>query len=153
MPNPADLLWRVNSEYQKRLTQVVTYLHLLEQMVLMQDGDDQLRTLAALQYALEQVESLAQEHRAWRYKYYYESADSKRMVQTPGAVHQALARFSRMRTQHEQQLNNLHALLDRVQRPDPRITRVPTGDLWVMAEFAINDLRGFDRYMQDLTGV
>jgi hypothetical protein len=153
MSNPADLLWRVNSEYQKRLTQVVTYLNLLEQIVLMQDGDNQMRTLAALQYALEQVEVLAQEHRTWRYKYYYESADSKRMVQAPGAIHHALARFSRMRMRHEQELNNLHSLLDHVQRPDPRVTRVPTGDLWVMTEFAINDLRGFDRYMQNLTGV
>ncbi len=153
MSNPTDLLWRVNNEYQKRLTQVVTYLNLLEQLVLIQDEDDQLRTLAALQYALEQVQTLAQEHRAWRYKYYYESSDTKRMVQTSSAVHQALARFSRMRMQHEPQLNNLRALLDHVQRPDPRVTRVPTGDLWVMTEFAINDLRGFDRYMQDLTGV
>jgi len=153
MPNPADLLWRVNNEYQKRLTQVVTYLNLLEQLVLMQDGDEQLRTLAALQYAVEQVELLAQEHRSWRYKYYYESVDTKRMVQAPGAVQHALARFSRMRMQHENQLNNLRALLDHVQRPDPRVTRVPTGDLWVMTEFALNDLRGFDRYMQDLTSV
>jgi hypothetical protein len=153
MSNPADLLWRVNNEYQKRLTQVVTYLNLLEQMILMQDGEDQLRTLAALQYALEQIEILAQEHRAWRYKYYYESADTKRMVQAPGAVHQALSRFTRMRMKHEQELNNLRALLEHVQRPDPDITRVPTGDLWVMTEFAINDLKAFDRYMQNLTGV
>jgi hypothetical protein len=153
MSSSPDLLWRVNHEYQKRLTQVVTYLNLLEQIILLQNGDDQLRTLAALQYALEQVEIVAQEHRTWRYKYYYESADTKRIVQSPSAVHRALSRFSRMRMQHEQLLNNLRALLDHVQRPDPHITRVPTGDLWVMTEFAINDLQGFERYMQDLTGV
>jgi hypothetical protein len=153
MSTPVDLLWRVNNEYHKRLSQVMTYLNLLEQLVLMQDGENQLRTLAALRYALEQVEILAEEHRVWRYKYYYDSVETRRIVQSPTAVNQALARFSRMRTQHERHLNDMRALLDHVQRPDPQITRVPTGDLWVMTEFAINDLSGFDNYMRNLTKV
>jgi ribosomal protein S21 len=153
MSNPADVLWRVNAEYRKRLSQVMTYLNLLEQLVLIQDGDEQLRTLAALRYVLEELQALDEEHRAWRYKYFYESPDSKRMVQSGEAIQQALARFSRMRTQHERRLADLQSLLVHVQRPDPQITRVPNGDLWTMAEYAINNLSGFGDYMQELTSV
>lgn len=153
MSNPADVLWRVNNEYRKRLTQVLNYLNLLEQMVLMRDGDEQLRTLAALRYVLDELQALDEEHRVWRYKYFYESVDSKRMVQSPDAVQQALARFSRMRTQHERRLADMQSLLVRVQRPDPQLTRVPNGDLWTMAEYAIDNLSGFGDYMQQLTNV
>jgi hypothetical protein len=122
-------------------------------MVLMRDGDEQLRTLAALRYVLDELQALDEEHRVWRYKYFYESVDSKRMVQSPDAVQQALARFSRMRTQHERRLADMQSLLVRVQRPDPQLTRVPNGDLWTMAEYAIDNLSGFGDYMQQLTNV
>lgn len=151
MPNPADVLWRVNNEYRKRLSQVVTYLNLLEQLVLMQQGEEQLRTLAALRFVLEEMQALEEEHRTWRYKYYYESPETKRMVQAPVAIQQALARFNRMRAQHERRLNDIQALLVHVQRPDPKITQVPTGDLWIMTEYAIHNLSGFAEYMQQLS--
>jgi len=153
MANPADVLWRVNNEYRGRLSQVMMYLNLLEQLVLMQEGDEQLRTLAALRYVLEELEALNEEHRVWRHQYFYESVDTKRMVQSEAAVHHALARFSRMRAQHEQRLADIQALLVHVQRPDPQITQVPNGDLWAMAEYAIDHLNGFGEYMQQLTRV
>ncbi|MBZ0303539.1 MAG: hypothetical protein K8J31_27620 [Anaerolineae bacterium] len=145
----ADLLWRINNEYQKRLKQTQTYLGLLEQLTLVQGGDGS--TLAALRMALEQIEVLYQEHREWRYRYYYESADTHRMVQSHGAVQEALAHFSRMRSRHEYQLARLQSTLLHIPRPDPLLTRVPIGDLWVMSEFAITDLSRFDDYMRSLT--
>ncbi len=154
MPGAAEMLWRVNSEYARRLTQVNTYLNLLEQMILIHPGEPQERVRAAIQYALEQVQLMLDEHRAWRYSYYYESAETRRMVQTMSAVNRALARFTRMRTQHERRLHDLRALLEHLQRPDPVLTRVSTGgDLWQMTEFALNDLGRFDEYLRDLSSV
>jgi hypothetical protein len=148
MTAPADLLWRINNEYQKRLKQAKTFLGLLEQLVRMQGDDGQ--TLTTLRHALEQIDHLADEHRDWRYQYYYESLDTRRMVQSNRAIEQALAHFSRMHTRHERQLQALRSLLVQLQRPDPTLTRVPGGDLWVMTEFAIADLSGFDDYMRAL---
>lgn len=154
MNAPADVLWRANNEYRKRLTQVITCLNLLEQLVLMQDGVNQRHTLAVLRHALDEVEALIEEHRAWRYRYYYESNDTKRMVQGTDAVYQALARFSRMRLQHDRRLNDLRAMLEHVQRPHPDITRVATGgDLWAMTEFALSDLGRFDDFLREMSGV
>lgn len=148
MTTASDLLWRVNNEYQKRLKQTRTYLGLLEQLMLIQHQDG--TSLAMLRGALDQVDVLLEEHRTWRHDYYYESADTKRMVQSHGAINQALAHFSRMRTRHERELQQLNTLLIRLQRPDPKLTRVPNGDLWVMAEFAVQDLSRFSDYMRSL---
>lgn len=149
MTPPADLLWRVNNEYQKRLKQTQTYLGLLEQRIAEQD--DQAQALAALSQARLHIDRLMREHRDWRHHYYYESVESRRMVHTPSAINQALAQFSRMRTRHERDLTQVRALLERMPRPDPALTRVPTADLWVLAEFAINDLSQFDDYMRSLS--
>lgn len=148
MNTAADLLWRVNNEYQKRLKQTRTYLGLLEQLMLMQHQDS--ATLSLLRSALEQVDALLEEHRTWRHDYYYESLDTRRMVTSHGAINRALANFSQMRSRHEYELQRLRALLVRLQRPDPVLTRVPTGDLWVMAEFAVQDLSSFSDYMRSL---
>ena len=153
MASPTELLWRINSEYLKRLQQAETYLNLLEQLVLMQGGSDQVQTLAALHHALEQVEALKEEHRRWRYQYYYESLDTRRMVQSHGAINRALAHFSRMRARHGLQLSALRALMEHLQRPDPLVTSVPVGDLWVMTEYALSDLTGFDDYMRSMAQV
>jgi ClpP class serine protease len=144
----ADLLWRVNNEYRKRLTQAQTFLALLEQMLQAQDSDPLL--LDALSHTYEQITTMAAEHRDWRYRYYYEDAESKRMVQDERTIQQALARFSRMRTRHETQLYDLHRLIFERSRPDPRSTRVPTGDLWDMGEYALYDLISFEEYLEKL---
>ena len=148
MTTASDLLWRVNNEYQKRLKQTRTYLGLLEQLMLMQHENG--TTLAVLRGALDKVDALLEEHRTWRHDYYYESPDTKRMVQSHGAINQALANFSRMRSRHEHELQQLNMLLIRLQRPDPALTRVPNGDLWSMAEFAVRDLSSFSDYMRSL---
>ena len=144
----ADLLWRINNEYRKRLTQAQTFLDLLEQIMLSHSGDEE--TAAAVRYGREALVELMEEHRVWRYRYYYESPESKRMVQDERAVNQALARFSRMYTQHESRLYNLYNILSESPRPDPVLTRVPTGDLWEMTGYALNDLITVGEYMGGL---
>ncbi len=150
MDGAANTLWRVNNEYRKRLSQAQTFLDLLEQMILAHNGDRHAHTLAVLRYAREQVEAIIEEHRLWRYRFYYESTESKRMVQGDKEVNQALARFSRMRIQHETRLSDVTAVLDGAQRPDPNYTHVPNGDLWIMTQYAINDLLGFSDYLNTL---
>ena len=151
MKTPADVLWRINNEYRKRLEQARTYLNILEQLVLTQHPDEYI--LAALQQALAQVEQMIGEHRHWRYNYYYDSADSQRMVQNHGAINQALTQFARMRTRHEHELQLIHLRLYHLQRPDPAITSVPVGDLWQLSQFALQDLSGFDQYLQSISQV
>jgi len=153
MSSSADLLWRLNNEYRKRLAMTQTYLDLLEQLVLMQNGERQAHTLAALRYARECLAAMTEAHREWRQRYYYESADSKRMVQDGRAVNQALARFAQMRTQQGPYLDELYATLSDIPRPDPKITRVPNGDLWQLTQTAINNLVGFEDYLTDLPRV
>lgn len=143
MISPADVLWRFNNEYQKRLKQAANTLNLLEQLVLVQGREGDQHTLVTLHQVLEQVRTLKQEHRDWRYRYYYESLESKRMVQADSAINTALANFVQMRARHEPQLQNLKALLDHLQRPERQITAVATGDLWDMAACAIHHLSDF----------
>lgn len=153
MPAAADLLWRLNNEYRRRISQASTCLNLLEQLVMLQEADDQLRTLAALRYAADQIELMEEEARRWRHRYYYETLETRRMVQADDAVHHALDRFSRMRADHERRMDDLIRLFDHVQRPSPDITAVPTGDLWVMTTYALDDLRGFENYMQSVSQI
>ena len=122
------VLWRVNNEYRKRLSQAQTYLDLLEQLIIANCGEEPMHTLESLRYAREQVAQIVEEHRHWRHTFYYESQASRRMVQNDRAVNRALARFSRMRTQHEQRLFDLYNILYQTPRPDPLATRVPNGD-------------------------
>lgn len=151
MSGAADLLWRVNNEYTKRLTHVNNTLNLLVQLMLVQPEEPHERVQAALHHALEQVQTMLEEHRVWRYAYFYESLETRRMVQSVNAINRALARFTRMRNQHERRLNDLRSLLGHLPRPDPDLTRVPNGDLWQMTEFALNDLNHFDDYMRELS--
>lgn len=153
MDTQADVLWRLNNEYRKRLSQAQNYLELLEQLVAVNGGQQAANTLDALQYAQNQVRELVNEHRDWRYTFYYESSITKRMVHDAHAIHQALARFSRMRSLHEQRLFDLYNILFQIPRPDPRLTRVPTGDLWSMTEFALNNLIIFNDYITNLGAI
>src|SRR5579871_3569873 len=131
----AEALWRSNQEYVNRLLRARNYLDLLEQLVLergsAQEQDD---LLPALQYTGAQLNSLSEEHRGWCYTDFYESPDTKRIVQTPNAVRRAAASFGTMRERHHAYLSDLEALLDDLPRPPADITRVPHGDLWNMVQ-------------------
>jgi hypothetical protein len=144
MRNAGDMLWLINNEYRKRLTQAENLLSLLEQLILTHNGDRQRYALDVLAYVREQLRTIHEEHRHWRYSSYYESAESKRMVHDDQAVQQALSRFSRMRAQQGRRLSEIYALLYDTPRPDPSITRVPNGDLWTMTQFALDKLVTFD---------
>lgn len=145
-----DVLWRINNEYRKRLTQAQTYLDLLEQMILANGGYGPLHTLEALHYARQQVSELMDEHRRWRHAYYYDSLETRRMVQNDRAVNQALSRFNRMRTRHEQRAYDAYTALFQSPRPEPHLTRVLNGDLWTMTQYAMNDLIVFGDYVSNL---
>ncbi len=141
-----DLLWRVNNEYRKRLARVDQYVTLLEQLLVTRDPTvtaDYLYLLEVLRYVRQQLAVLAAEHRGWRYSYYYTSADDKRMVHADGDVHRALAYFSRMRTRHERALTDVCLTLAGIPRPDPALTDLPNGDLWLLMQYSIDALAAF----------
>lgn len=144
----AESLWRLNQEYGKRLSKARTYFELLEQLVLERGENDEI-LLAALQFMRAHLNGLKEEYRGWRYTYFYETADNRRMVQTEGAIRRAVSAFARMRTRHERYLNDLFDALDAIPRPHPEITNVPpNGDLWEMTRFALYDLLDFGNYVQ-----
>ena len=147
---PADMLWRLNNEYRKRLSQAQTLLDLLEQLLMVQDDNSAFETIESLQQARHELVMLTEEHRNWRHHFYYDSLESRRMVQDNRAVNKALARFSRMRSQHERRVYEVYNILAQLPRPDVRMTRVPNGDLWVMVQYALNDLIVFGDYVSKL---
>lgn len=146
----ADTLWRLNHEYSNRLAKAHTYFALLEQLVDERDGQDE-QLGAALHYTLAHLDALKGEHRDWRYAYFYEHPDSKRMVQTDAAIQQALGAFVRMRSQHERYLIDLYQALETIPRPHPGLTTVPAnGDLWDKTRLALYQLLDFNNYVETL---
>lgn len=164
MIETAELLWQLNNEYTQRLNRARAALELVGRLLdervgglLADDAPDSEdkraadQLFAVLQYSNERMKLMNSEHRDWRYRYYYESPDSKRIVTEDAAIRQAISRFSRMRTHHERALKELSILIDAVPRPLPDVTSVPLGDLWEMLREAIQNLLAFGDYMQSLT--
>lgn len=143
MDSAADLLWRMNNEYRKRLSKVETYLSLLAQLMLVRDQVGQAAAFEILRHLQEQIAALQEEHRGWRYRYFYESGSDKRMVQSEHDIHVALKYFNHMRARHEHYLRELLALIDQSPRPEPSLTHVENGDLWLMMQYALHDLTAF----------
>lgn len=148
MTTYADQLWRINNEYRKRLGHAQTFFGLLEELV--QSAPADARQVELVRWARAHVEAIVQELRDWRDRFYYEDPRTRRMVQADGAVVDALSTFDRMRGDHELRLHDVYAVLLNEPRPDPRLTRVPQGDLWLMAGNAIYDLLGFGDYLGGL---
>ena len=151
MNTPADLLWRINNEYHKRLKQVQTYLSLLEQLLSLQPESQP--TLPIVRQLGDQIDTLLSEHRDWRYEYYYESLKTRRIVQEHGAINRALSQFTRMRASHVTTLAAIHTDLYNSPRPASTATQVPNGNLWDLTQTAVAELEQFDRYMHSLTQV
>lgn len=143
MTSAAERLWHVNNEYRRLISQIGKYLDLLEQLMLTRDDHDSLYVLEAVRQAQQKVAALADDHRHWRYRYYYEAAQSKRMVQSETGVKKALIYFSVMSARHGQVLNELYSIIGKTPRPAPHLTHVPTGDLWVMLEYAVGEITTF----------
>ncbi|MBI1259641.1 MAG: hypothetical protein GC204_19405 [Chloroflexi bacterium] len=140
----AEFLWRVNQDYVNRLAKARNYLDLLEQLVLERSEIvTQDRLLPTLQFTRVHLTDLSAEQRNWCYRYFYESPVTKRIVQTPNAVQNALTSFGAMCEQHRNTFGDLASLLTSLPRPKAAVTRVPNGDLWEMVRFALNDLIDF----------
>lgn len=147
----AETLWRLNQEYGNRLAKARTYFELLEKLIIERSGDDG-NLLGILHYIGGHLNDLKEEHRRWRYTYFYEDPDSKRMVHSEAAIRRAVSAFARMRTRHENDLTELSATLNSVPRPHPAVTLVPNGDLWEMTHYALYDLLDFGSFAQTLNG-
>jgi hypothetical protein len=142
MSTPAERLWWMNNEYRKRLGKLKNYLDLLDQLLRARGLDvgtlpDGLRTVQ------DYIATLTEEQRRWRYAYYYESGESKRMVQQDREILRALAYFNLMRAHHQQGLLELAVYLETLPRPEGDVTRIAGGDLWAMMEGAVADLCEF----------
>jgi hypothetical protein len=141
----AELLWRINTEYRVRLSKAQNTLDLLAQLLQMRANDmgitDTLREMRAA------LQSMSDEHRAWRYRYLYDDADARRMVQDDLAVNRAIAAFSRMHSGQGRLLQELSDALDSLPRPDAYFTSVANGDLWKLTRQALSDLASFSDYM------
>ncbi len=143
MTASGDLLWNLNNEYRHRLSRARKYIDLLEQLLLARHGDAETMVLETLRYAQAQIGALGEEHRGWRYAYFYETAEQKRMVQNERDVMRALAHFNRMSSRHRQLLNEIQYALETVQRPNRGFTIIPGGDLWEMMQYALGDMAEF----------
>jgi signal transduction histidine kinase len=144
MSAPADTLWWLSHEYGQRLARASSYLELLEQLLSERLPAHEGGLIDALADARAYLEALREEFRAWRYAYFYETPDSKRMVQNERAITSALISFQRMRERHMEFLNTLSSYFAGITRPEPRITRVAMGDLWVLTIESVDGLITFD---------
>jgi hypothetical protein len=104
---------------------------------------DETMVLETLHYAQAQVSALSEEHRGWRYAYFYETAEQKRMVQNERDILRALAHFNRMSSRHRQLLYEIQYALETVQRPNRGYTIIPGGDLWDLMQYALSDMADF----------
>ena len=145
MRSSAEILWRLNREYVTRLAKARTYLDLLENRVVQRGaGETQAQLLPTLQVARTRLNQLSEAHRGWCYTYFYESPETKRMVQSSQAVDRALSSFDNMRAQQSSSFDDLAERLYALPRPAPMITRIPSGDLWEMTQLALHDLVDLD---------
>ena len=137
----AEFLWRLNQEYVSRLVKARNYLGLLEDMIVQRgEPDMQTQLLPLLQVARARLNQLSEAHRGWCYTYFYESPESKRMVQSSQAVTRALSSFDHLREQQSRSFDHLAQRLYDLPHPAPMLTRLPNGDLWEMARHALHDL-------------
>ena len=143
----AELLWRINTEYRVRLSKAQNSLDLLLQLLLTRasDGGIDLTTLHEMGDALQ---ALGEEHRDWRYRYFYDADAERRMVQDDLSVNRAIAAFSRMHTAQQRLLQQICDALDTIPRPAVPLTSVANGDLWKLTRQALSDLASFSDYMQ-----
>lgn len=143
MISAADHLWQINNEYRRLLSKIRKYADLLEQLILTRDDQNGVQVLTAVRYAQRSITRLDEDHRRWRYEYYYEAGGSKRMVQSNQAVVQALNYFRAMSQPHQQVLEDVYTLLASAARPAASLTHVPNGDLWTMLQYAVSETAQF----------
>ncbi|MBL8132721.1 MAG: hypothetical protein JNL42_12750 [Anaerolineae bacterium] len=143
---PVEMLWWLSQEYGQRLARANRYLELLERLLTErippQSSDSLLHSLAESRGFLE---TLHDEYRDWRYSYFYQTPDTRRMVSAEADVQRAVERFRRMRARHLEMLITFGGYFEDLPRPEGMITHVPNGDLWEMVREALAALIDFDR--------
>lgn len=148
MSEDAQLLWRINNEYRRRLTRAQNSVELLLQLLLTR-ADASVQDAVDVVYSTQQhLITLVHEHRDWRYRFFYDSSSERRMVHEDRDVYRALAGFSRMQGAHQRILSDIWHLLGSVHRPAAFFTTVANGDLWDVAHQAIADLSQFEGFVQ-----
>lgn len=144
----AQLLWRVNNEYRRRLSQAQTYLGLLERLLV--TLPQYTECLDVVRYTLGEISALDDAHRNWRYNFLYEDPLSRRVVQTEDAVQLALVEFGTMFDEFRIRLQQINRLLQNTDAPDERVTGVPSGNLWKFLLNAVDNLARFDEYVGEM---
>lgn len=141
MSASAKFLWRLNRDYVNRLVRARNTLGLLEHILLTRaEPVVQAQLLPAIQFARSYVNRLSETHREWCYTYFYESVETKRMVQSPRAVQRALASFQALHQQHGSLFTELTARLGELPPPPTELTALPHGNLWQMAQDSLHAL-------------
>lgn len=141
MHSTAEFLWRLNRNYVNRLLRARNTLGLLEHVLRTRaNADVQETLLPTVQDARNALSRLSEAHRDWCYTYFYESAETKRMVQTAQGVRRALAHFEAMRRAYGDLFAALDARLSTLPPPPADLTTLPHGDLWDMAQYSLHAL-------------
>ncbi|MBK8025323.1 MAG: hypothetical protein IPK19_29025 [Chloroflexi bacterium] len=141
-----ELLWSLCHEYGQRLAQAYSYVELLEHLLVERAATPpQDSLLIQLGESRLFLNDLRGEFRTWRYTFFYQTPDSRRMVSTKSDVEMALDHFRDMRTRHLELLIQFSEFFQELPRPRAEITNVPTGDLWDKVISALMGLIDFDR--------
>jgi hypothetical protein len=133
----------LNNEYRARLSKAGSSLDLLERLLTARGENATPDLQAALRDAQAQIAALESDHRGWRYSLFYEDAANKRMVQDAQAVQRALTAFFAMCEAHARVMWRVMLVLTKQPDPDPHLTQLPNGDLWQMAQVALDNLATF----------
>jgi hypothetical protein len=149
----AHSLWRLNHEYGQRLSRARNYVALLERLVVARSVEEQPQLMAALGYIRQQLDTIHDQYREWRYAYFYASSERKRMVQDEHGMAQAMSQFARMYTNHERDLRGLCAALTDYPPPERYITMLAHGDLWQMMISSLEDMLNFADFVRELDAV
>lgn len=134
---PTESLWRMNQEYVLGLSRARSQVALLIRLL-------EARTAApfvveALRWLHSQLDRLYEEHRAWRYGYFYDTEEARRMVQDETDVMQALAHFARLKQRSAIAMDEMESAFSTVERPPHTLTQVAQGDLWELTMQALGD--------------
>jgi hypothetical protein len=141
-------LWRLNQEYGQRLARARQCASLLTELLAIrglnnggQPPPNFMRIFATINETLDQCYD---DHRAWRYRYFYDSVDEKRMTQNDADIFKAMAQFSRLRLRQMRPIQQTLSALAELPRPPRDLTRIPQGDLWEMTTQALVDFAELD---------
>lgn len=143
MQSASESLWRINQDYGQRLTRAQHYLDLLASQVEERIAPDT-AVLRVIVYVRDRLAQLRDEHRVWRYTYFYETPDSKRIVQSNDAIRRAYTSFSTMSARHDIDVHQIVTVFYETPRPDSHLTDTANGDLWHLAGEALRDLMNFN---------